>query len=237
MLSAERRSGKTLLLEVLELLVRDPWRISGVSEAALFRKIARDRPTVMLDEVDAVFGSDTERTEPLRAVLNAGNRPGSAVSRVVGPQHDVRDFEVFSPKLLAGIDTGRLPDTIRDRSVELRLRRRKDGEDAERFRRRFADLDAADLRDGLEHWASTCLDPLWAAEPRLPDELDDRAADAWEPLLAIADLAGGDSPSGAGRRPRAPGRRGGCGLARRAIARRLAAPRQRPDRRGDQRAR
>ncbi len=30
------------------------------------------------------------------------------------------------------------------------------------------------------------------AIPELPDELGDRQADAWEPLLAIADLAGGD---------------------------------------------
>ena len=29
----------------------------------------------------------------------------------------------------------------------------------------------------------------------LPDELDDRAQDVWEPLLAIADLAGGDWPT------------------------------------------
>jgi hypothetical protein len=36
---------------------------------------------------------------------------------------------------------------------------------------------------------------LAEARPILPDELDDRAADAWEPLLAIADLAGGDWPT------------------------------------------
>jgi hypothetical protein len=35
---------------------------------------------------------------------------------------------------------------------------------------------------------------LRAARPRLPDELDDRAEDYWEPLLAIADLAGGGWP-------------------------------------------
>ena len=33
------------------------------------------------------------------------------------------------------------------------------------------------------------------AEPALTRELGDRAADVWEPLIAIADLAGGDWPT------------------------------------------
>ena len=33
---------------------------------------------------------------------------------------------------------------------------------------------------------------LTDATPTLPEELDDRAADIWEPLLAIVELAGGD---------------------------------------------
>ena len=31
--------------------------------------------------------------------------------------------------------------------------------------------------------------------PGIPDDLSDRAADGWEPLLAIADLAGGEWPA------------------------------------------
>jgi hypothetical protein len=51
------RAGKTRLEETLELLVRWPWRISATSESAMFRKIAADRPTLILDEVDAIFGA------------------------------------------------------------------------------------------------------------------------------------------------------------------------------------
>jgi len=194
-LSPERRSGKTLLLEVLELLVRSPWRLVATSESALFRKIHGDRPTVMLDEVDAVFGGDSDRTEPLRAVLNAGNRPGSSVARCVGPMQAVVDFNVFGPKVLSGIDTGRLPDTIRDRAIEIRMRRKAPGESAERFRRRFAEQATADVRAGLEEWAADAVTPLRDAEPSVPADLNDRAADAWEPLLAIADLAAGGWPA------------------------------------------
>jgi hypothetical protein len=192
-LSPERRSGKTLLLELLRLLVRKPWHLASASEAAMFRKITNDRPTLLLDEVDAIFGpASTDRTEALRAVLNAGNRRGSSVARCVGKgaEQDVVDFEVFCAKLLAGIDTGRLPDTIRDRGVELRMKRKAAGEEVQRFRRRDVEPLARDLTLVLEAWAATAVDVLRDARPDLPDELNDRTADAWEPLLAIADLAG-----------------------------------------------
>jgi hypothetical protein len=71
--SPEKQCGKSRLLDVTALLVRHAWRIDAIpSEAVLFRKIARDAPTVLLDEADAVFGAARERTEPVRALLNSG---------------------------------------------------------------------------------------------------------------------------------------------------------------------
>jgi Protein of unknown function (DUF3631) len=193
--SPEKRSGKTRLLEVLELLVASPWRVIGASEAALFRKIAKDRPTLLLDELDAVFASHAERTEPLRAALNGGNRPGAAVSRCIGEGRDVEDYSVFCAKVLAGIDSGhQIPDTIRDRSVTIHMQRKTEAESVERFRRRHADANAEPIRDGFRSWAQGATKLLLAAEPETPLELDDRAADAWEPLFAIANMAGGDWP-------------------------------------------
>jgi len=63
--SPEKRSGKSRLLQVLELAVAKPWGVIGASEAAMFRKIGKDRPTLLLDEIDAIWGSYAERTEPL----------------------------------------------------------------------------------------------------------------------------------------------------------------------------
>jgi hypothetical protein len=128
-ISAEKGSGKTRVLEVLGYLVREPWHTAGVSEAALFRKIEQDEPCLLLDEVDAIFGSNSERTEPLRAALNAGNRRGGRITRCVPPKMELGEFSVFCPKALAGIDSGRLPDTIKDRSVILHMKRRRAGEE------------------------------------------------------------------------------------------------------------
>lgn len=199
--SPERQSGKTRLLEVLELKVRRPWRVAGASEAALFRKIEQDQPTLLLDEVDAIFGSNSERVEPIRGMLNAGNRRGACVARMVGKgsEQKVVDFAVYGAKMLAGISTTKLPDTLTDRAIVIQMQRRQAGERVERFRYRHASQDAEPIRAALEAWAPAAVEMLQAAEPELPGDLSDRQADAWEALLAIADHAGGEWPANARR--------------------------------------
>jgi Protein of unknown function (DUF3631) len=192
--SAEKRSGKTRLLEVLELVVREPLPTTNISDAALFRAVAELTPTLLLDEIDAVYGPKAREREDLRGMLNAGYRQGAVVRRMGGPKMTTLEaFPVFCPKVFAGI--GELPDTIADRAIPLRLLRRTREEEVERFRRR----DALEAADPLHQWASSWgvrnAPRLTEARPDLPDELDDRAQDVWEPLLAIADLAGGAWPA------------------------------------------
>ncbi len=50
------------------------------------------------------------------------------------------------------------------------------------------------MRAKSQRWADDNVEKLKGARPALPDGLNDRAADNWEPLLAIAELAGGDCP-------------------------------------------
>src|SRR5262245_65864349 len=45
-----------------------------------------------------------------------------------------------------------------------------------------------------ERWANDNIDLLCDADPATPDVLNDREADCWRPLLAIADRAGGEWP-------------------------------------------
>jgi hypothetical protein len=79
-LSPEKRSGKTLLLEVLALLVARPWRIVAASEAAMLGKISKDRPTLLLDEIDAIWldphraRSDTVRLDAQGLQARSRNR-------------------------------------------------------------------------------------------------------------------------------------------------------------------
>ena len=192
--SAEKRSGKTRLLEVLKLLVARPWLTGRVTPAVLARKVDAERPSLLLDESDAAFKGDKDYAEALRGLLNSGHRLGGKTTVCVGQGAEIsyRDFSTFCPKAIAGI--GRLPDTVADRSIPIRLERKARTEEAERFHRRDADIDARPLRDQLE-LLETQVERLEVARPDLPDALDDRAQDTAEPLLAIADLAGGDWPA------------------------------------------
>jgi Protein of unknown function (DUF3631)/RepB DNA-primase N-terminal domain len=196
--SAEKRSGKSRLLEVLELLADSAWYTGRVTPAVLIRKIAAETPTLLLDESDAAFKASQEYTETLRGVLNAGFRRGGVASLCVGQgaNIDYRDFPVYSPKAIAGI--GRLPDTVADRSIPIDLKRKTKGEAVARFRRRKVEAKAQPLRDKAAAWVeSVGLEALAGREAELPTALDDRAQDIIEPLLAIADAAGGEWPRAA----------------------------------------
>jgi Protein of unknown function (DUF3631)/Domain of unknown function (DUF3854) len=191
--SAAKRSGKTRLEEVLELTCRSPLRAASITEAAIFQAVEALAPTLLIDEVDAIFSSKSERADALRGVLNAGHRRGSQVVRGTQDGAPVT-FETFCPKVLAGIDAGRLPDTIRDRAIVVRLERKKREERVERFRVRDIADRLDELRGRLEDWAAADQEPLagYRCEP-LP-AISERLEEAWEPLLAIAELAGGDWP-------------------------------------------
>ncbi len=191
--SAVKQSGKTRVLDVIEFLVHAPWRITRPSESVLFRKIDADHPTVLLDEIDAIFNDKTGNTEGIRSLFNSGNRRGTKVPRNVaqGKTFALVEFDVFCPKATAGI--GGLPDTILDRAIVIPMQRRTRGEPIEKLRERRARALGAPLREALAYHVSR-LEDLTVADAALPAELDDRAQDGWEPLIAIADAAGGDWP-------------------------------------------
>ncbi len=196
-LSPEPGSGKTRVLEVLELLVPAPLFTLNASANALFRLVtATDTlPTLLLDEADTVFGPRASKDhEDLRGFVNGGHRRGALAYRCVvrGKAIAVESFESFAPVALAGLDD--LPDTIMTRSVVVRMRRRAPGDYVQPFRRRVHEGDGTDLRDRLSEWVSDAAGDLIDKWPDMPPGVVDRAADVWEPLVTIADAAGHDWP-------------------------------------------
>ncbi len=148
-------------------------------------------PTLFLDEADQIFGSarKDEQNAELVGALNNGFRRGSPTLRCVGAKHTVQKFATFAFAAVAGI--GRLPTTIEDRAINITMRRRLPGEEVAKFRLRTDLPQVEEVGEALAAWVSSAQ---LADEPCVPDSLEDRAADAWEPLLAIADAAGGDWP-------------------------------------------
>jgi hypothetical protein len=161
----------------------------------LARKIESDTPTLLLDEWDATARGNPEFSETLRGILNAGHRRNGKVS-VCGPKrtgYEPTDFHVFCPKVIAGI--GKLPETIADRSIPIRLKRKAQGEKVARFRQKLVSSDAQNLTARLSGWVSARVGELRETSPHLPEWLSDRQQDGAEPLLAIADAAGGHWPA------------------------------------------
>lgn len=199
LLSAEKGSGKTRTLEVLELLVPNPLHTVNVSAAALFRKVSEGKCTLLLDEADTYLSvKNAQQHEDLRGLVNAGHRRGAVAYRCeVGKAVVVKEYPAFAPCAIAGI--GDIPDTILDRAVVVGMKRRAPTERVEPFRQRVAERVLIPLREQLETWAERATDRLQDAWPDLPDGIVDRAADVWEPLVAIADEAGDEWPERARR--------------------------------------
>ncbi|WP_405549874.1 DUF3631 domain-containing protein [Streptomyces microflavus] len=188
-----KRCGKSRLLDVLTETVHEPMLTINTTPAAIFRSITEEEPpTLLVDEADTIFGTpkQAERNEETRGLLNAGHQRGRYVTRVVGNDHTPHKFATFAMAAIAGI--GDLPDTIMDRSVVIRMRRRAEGERVKPFRSR-RDIPALhELRDRIDAWARPLLEEAAILEPDMP--VEDRAADTWEPLVIVAELAGGPWP-------------------------------------------
>ena len=195
-LSPEPMSGKTRLLETTALLVPNPVEAINVTVAYLFRKVGSEDgpPTILYDEIDTVFGPKAKENEEIRALLNAGHRRGAVAGRCVvrGKTVETEEISAYCAVALAGL--GWLPDTILSRSIIIHMRRRHAEEHVEPYRQRVHTHEGHQLRDALAVWAAGVTDVLADARPEMPAGVEDRAADCWEPLLAIADAIGGDWP-------------------------------------------
>lgn len=195
--SPQKRCGKSRLMDIVAGLSFSSMLCADATTAAIFRSIGKDDnqiPTLHVDEADALWGTkrNAENNEDLRALFNAGWQRNRPAKRCVGPQQIPTDFNTFAMASFAAI--GRLPDTITDRAVNIDLKRRGPGETVARFRIRRDGPKLTALRERLTGWVRdpARLAALTDVEPELPAGVEDRAADAWEPLVAIADAAGGD---------------------------------------------
>src|SRR5262249_37675381 len=146
------------------------------------------------DEVDALFKGRGPAVEDIRALINAGHRRGAKVGRCVvkGKSIETEESEAYCAVALAGL--GWLPDTLMSRSIVIRMRRRAPDEKVDPYRRRYNEKEGHGLRDRIDVWARSRLNELTTAVPETPVGVEDRAADVWEPLLAIADSVGKNWP-------------------------------------------
>jgi putative DNA primase/helicase len=203
--SPEKRCGKTTLLTVLSEMVNRPVVAANISSPAFFRVIEETQPTLLIDEADTFLQGNDE----LRGILNSGySRKTAYVVRVgnwsafeagtgaMGREGEagrrgktqLARYSCWCPKVMAAI--GRLPETLADRCIVITMQRKAANEECERLR----NLDASELRRKCARFVMDHAGAIASARPEIPSSLNDRAADIWEPLLVLADLAGGEWP-------------------------------------------
>lgn len=195
-LSPEPGSGKSRALEITELLVPSPVLTVNATPAFVFRRVSGESglPTILADEIDTVFGPKARENEELRGFYNAGHRRGAVAGRCFTNKGKVETEELPAYCAVAFAGLGNLPDTILSRSIIIKMRRRAPGEYVEPYRRRNHGAAGQELCDNLASWADQVSTRAANARPDLPNGIIDRAADVWEPLIVIADLAGCEWP-------------------------------------------
>ena len=190
-LSDEPGCGKTRVLELLELLIPRPVRCSNPTAPGLTRVINDSRATILCDEIDRLFGKGKGKQD-VQAVLNAGYRRGSSVLTAAGAT------ATFGPVGLAGMGAtfSTSPDLLPtyQRSVVIWMRKPDPGAMPEDFRDRLHAPVGQAIRDAMGEWAHSQALSLYGTWPDLPDGIHGRDADIWEPLLSVADVAGGPWP-------------------------------------------
>jgi Protein of unknown function (DUF3631)/RepB DNA-primase from phage plasmid len=189
--SPTMRCGKSTLLRTIGRLVPRPLPTANITPAAMFRVIEAASPCLLIDEAD----SFAHENEELRGVINSSHcRLDAFVVRAVavGDDFEARRFSTWAPMAIASI--GRVASTIADRSIMIGMERKPALESVARMR---ADRDdgSSVLASKAARWIADHLEALRQADPEVPRALNDRQADNWRPLLAIADLAGGEWPT------------------------------------------
>jgi putative DNA primase/helicase len=185
--SPVRTCAKSRVLDVLERLVCNPFRTANASEAVLFRIIDSRQPTVLVDEFDSI---PEERQDVLTNILKAGFHRSGKVHRVEGESNrTVVEFVVFGPKVVACIKLPLDAATV-SRCVRILMQRKKRTQKVDRLRR----YDGTEWRRKCVRWTEDHRSRIEDGTAVMPEALDDRAQDIWEPFFVLADLAGGPWP-------------------------------------------
>lgn len=188
--SPTRRCGKTSLLSVLLHLCPGAVPASNLTAASMYRLIEKERPVLIVDEADT-FGKDNPE---LVGIINSGHRRELAyVARCVGDDHVPKKFSTWCPKVLALI--GKPSATVLDRSIVIRLQRKRPDESTERLNNQAVERLKTIARKLAKAVTDDVRAMMYRSDPAIPTALHDRAADNWRNLLALADLAGGCWPT------------------------------------------
>ena len=197
LVSEEGGSGKSRAARIIGALCPDPKRLAEMTKASLIDLIAA-RKTVIITEFDTLVGATGRRTPWLAGLVNVGYEEDGTTSRKQGGV--AVEIPLCGVLIGDGLKTvfessGEVFKTMKSRCIIGEMFRAPAGYQAPKFRGEAKDV-AADIQGRLARWmAQEVRDGIGDHEPILPEGLGNRPADLWEPLMAVAERAGGHWPA------------------------------------------
>jgi uncharacterized protein DUF3631 len=191
--SPSPRCGKSRLLELISLLVPNPIFTSNISAAALYRTIAKLRPTLLFDEAQSLKGQTSERSSDLKIIFNASISRDSAVLRCGQANYDkVKSYSVWCPKVMALVGA---PDNIlADRCLPIALKRKTSEDFVKPLIMRTEGPRGKAIANGLKKWADEYKDGagiVYEDVATRPLKIDnDRFAELLMPLQVVLEISG-----------------------------------------------
>jgi len=197
-----KRSGKTRVEEILSHLCFEATSPLNSPTVPTIRDTASEGGTLILDTLERWKGKSPEAYSAAMELLDAGFRNGGTVAKMV-PSMDSQWrrelISVFAPYVLAAIAENSLPDTALDRSFVIQMNRKDIRIKKKKYDFNRCDKECASVRDDLYIWAlqnAAALATIYSGRKLEVDvdrlELNDRAADIWKPLLAVARFLGNE---------------------------------------------
>lgn len=180
--------GKSVLLELLEGIVRNPVTAGSLTASSLYRLVGDVKPTIMLDEVDTIAWNGAD--EGLRNTYNTGYKHNGFTYRTEGGE--AVKFHTFAAKLLAGIrdDRNEIPRTILTRAIPINLAPKPADAEVEPFYSFMAGPVAEELAARIRIWVKQNALAIAEYMPKPDERLHSRQFELAFSLLGIARVAG-----------------------------------------------
>jgi hypothetical protein len=191
--SDEPASGKTMAMSTMGLLCRKAEVSHDLRALGLATAINEDRVDVLIDEFDGLVGSGNNNSQLRGMVLSGYKRREANWRRGSKPAICIFGAVAFAG-LGSKIMSASVLKALRSRTIFVRMVAAEPG-DIEEYNPRHHDDLADALRDDLARWALHNATAIASVDPEVPEGIHNRNRELCEPLLQIADIAGGHWPT------------------------------------------
>jgi hypothetical protein len=183
-------SGKSRVRRLTTLLSDRPKVLEGNYSAPTFvRWMVKKSKTggiVAMDETDRIFR--TENSAPqFQGPFNSSFAWDGTNDKCSGSD-EIIEQPIYCPIVFAGLRF--LPRACMTRSILVYMEKRKPEQEISKFDPRIHSSWGVGIGQSMGQWAKMNALELSDAMPDLPDGCEDRKAEKWQPLFAIAQVAG-----------------------------------------------